>query len=110
MAESEGTLKKSVTVKKTATPKAEKVKVEAATEPKATAKPRKAAVAKKALASVTPIDINREPSTVTVSPSRVSTEEIARLAHRYWLERGCKHGHDAEDWFRAEQELSSKAS
>lgn len=112
MAEKEGTLKKAAPEKKTAAPKAAKAKAEVATEakPKVPAKARKAAVSKKDLASVTPIDIHREPATVTVSPSRVSTEQIARLAHQYWLERGCQHGHDAEDWFRAEQELRSKAS
>ena len=40
----------------------------------------------------------------------VSTEEIAMLAHRFWNERGRQHGHDAEDWFRAEQALRGKAS
>ncbi len=40
----------------------------------------------------------------------VSREEIAILAHRFWLERGGQHGHDAEDWIRAEQTLMSKAS
>ena len=40
----------------------------------------------------------------------VSHEEIASLAHRFWSERGCQHGHDADDWLRAEQELLGKAS
>ncbi len=39
-----------------------------------------------------------------------SHDEIARLAHRYWAERGHQDGHDAEDWLRAEQELRGKAS
>ncbi len=58
-------------------------------------KPRKAAAPKK-MATVTPIS--------------VSTEEVAKLAHRFWAERGFQHGRDAEDWFRAEQELIGKAS
>ena len=37
-------------------------------------------------------------------------EQIAALAHRLWLERGRQHGHDAEDWLRAEQMLLGKAS
>jgi len=37
-------------------------------------------------------------------------DEIAKLAHRFWNERGRQHGHDAEDWFRAEQTLLGKAS
>ncbi|MFZ0747018.1 MAG: DUF2934 domain-containing protein [Terracidiphilus sp.] len=44
---------------------------------------------------------------IHMTPSR---EEVARLAHRYWAERGHQHGRDAEDWFRAEQELLGKAS
>ena len=108
MTEQEGTPKKTATVKKAATPKAEKAEAVAGSKPKAPAKTRKAAAPKKELASVTPIDMNREPA--TLSPSRVSSEEIARLAHQYWLERGRQHGRDAEDWFRAEQELRSKAS
>lgn len=40
----------------------------------------------------------------------VSREEIARLAHQYWAERGHRDGHHEEDWYRAEQELRGKAS
>ena len=40
----------------------------------------------------------------------VPREQIAALAHRFWAERGYQHGHDAEDWLRAEQELLRKAS
>jgi hypothetical protein len=39
-----------------------------------------------------------------------SPEQIAKLAHRFWAERGHQHGHHEEDWFRAEQELLGKAS
>jgi hypothetical protein len=49
-----------------------------------------------------------KPSNLTVmGPSK---EQIAALAHKYWAERGFKHGQDADDWFRAEQELRGKAS
>ena len=40
----------------------------------------------------------------------VTHDEIASLAHRFWNERGRQHGHDAEDWLRAEQTLMGKAS
>ena len=40
----------------------------------------------------------------------VSHEQIALLAHEYWIKRGFAHGYDADDWFRAEQELRGKAS
>jgi hypothetical protein len=64
---------------------------------KATPKPRKAAAKK--------IDV---PENVT--PISISREQIAQLAHRFWAERGHKHGHHEEDWYRAEQELRGKAS
>ncbi len=40
----------------------------------------------------------------------ISRDQIAMLAHKYWMERGFQHGNDADDWFRAEQELRAKAS
>jgi hypothetical protein len=68
-----------------------------AAAPEAAAKPRKTAAKKTVvLAKVTPIS--------------VSHETVAELAHRLWTERGGVHGHDADDWFRAEQELRGKAS
>ncbi len=62
-----------------------------------TAKPRKSATKKREV----PTNGNH-----TIAPR----EEVAKLAHRFWAERGRQHGHDAEDWFRAEQELLGKAS
>ena len=35
-------------------------------------------------------------------------EEIARLAHSYWVARGCPDGSPEEDWFRAENELRGR--
>jgi len=32
-------------------------------------------------------------------------EEVSRLAHEYYLERGGHHGSDEDDWMRAEKEL-----
>lgn len=45
-----------------------------------------------------------------VTPFRYSHDQVAQLAHKYWAERGRRDGHHLEDWFRAEQELRSKAS
>jgi hypothetical protein len=45
-----------------------------------------------------------------VTEFKVSHEQIAMLAHRYWIEGGYQHGHHQDDWFRAEQELRAKAS
>ncbi|MGP8260296.1 MAG: DUF2934 domain-containing protein [Acidobacteriaceae bacterium] len=38
------------------------------------------------------------------TPSR---EAIAKLAYRYWKERGGQNGQDWQDWLRAERELKS---
>lgn len=40
----------------------------------------------------------------------ISHDQVAQLAHRFWAERGRTHGHHEEDWFRAEQEIRSRAS
>lgn len=72
---------------------------------KVPAKPRKAPVKKAAILTMTN---NGSPS--LPSAKHASHEEVARLAHRLWAERGCQHGHDVEDWFRAEQELRARAS
>jgi Protein of unknown function (DUF2934) len=48
---------------------------------------------------------------VDVAASRTPTyEEIARLAERYWAERGWQDGYAEQDWLRAEQELLGVAS
>lgn len=58
-----------------------------AAAPKAAAKPRKSAAPKTA-----------------PQPSR---EQIARLAEKYWAERGWPEGSPEQDWLRAEQELKA---
>ncbi|MFP5234429.1 MAG: DUF2934 domain-containing protein [Acidobacteriota bacterium] len=67
---------------------------------KAPAKPRKAA-AKKSVNNVEAIDAQQH---------SVSHDDVARLAHSYWKQRGGDHGHHEDDWYRAEQELRGKAS
>lgn len=52
----------------------------------------------------------RKTSGTVTEIKAISHDEIAVLAHRFWAERGFQHGHDAEDWLRAEQELLRKAS
>lgn len=37
-------------------------------------------------------------------------DEITRLAFQFWIERGCPIGTPEQDWFRAEAELTSRAS
>jgi DUF2934 family protein len=41
------------------------------------------------------------------SPPLPSHEEIAQLAYSFYEQSGYQHGHDWEDWFRAEHALSS---
>jgi len=36
-------------------------------------------------------------------------EEIGRLAHQYWMERGCPIGTPEEDWFRAVEEIKRRS-
>ena len=71
---------------------------------KATAKPKKTATQK---APVFTMESNGSRSSAA---KLFPHDEVAQLAHRYWAERGGQHGHDVEDWFRAEQELRAKAS
>ena len=37
-----------------------------------------------------------------------SRKEIARQAHKLYVERGGEHGKDVEDWVKAEKELRDK--
>ena len=78
-------------------------------------KPR-ATAAKTASKTVTPmtaaktVALKNKTTKAKLSERTTTHEEIAILAHRFWTERGHQHGHDAEDWLRAEQELLGKAS
>jgi hypothetical protein len=36
-------------------------------------------------------------------------DAIARRAHELFVERGEEHGHDEEDWLRAEKEVRSQS-
>ena len=48
----------------------------------------------------------------TMKPNEGSlelTEDILRVrAYQFYEERGCEHGHDLEDWPRAEAEILGK--
>jgi len=76
----------------------------AETVKKTTRKPKAAAAKPRKSAAKT----NGAATNVTVM--HPSYEQVAQLAHRFWIERGHQHGSDIDDWFRAEQELRSKAS
>jgi hypothetical protein len=54
---------------------------------------------------VNPIAMGAIPHAVanfTIEPTR---ENIAPRAYQLYEERGCQHGRDQEDWFRAEREV-----
>jgi hypothetical protein len=42
-----------------------------------------------------------------VSQQAAATADIARRAYELYLARGCEHGHDVDDWVRAERELGT---
>jgi hypothetical protein len=41
----------------------------------------------------------------TASVRELSYDEIAREAFVRWIDRGCEHGHDVQDWVAAEASL-----
>lgn len=43
----------------------------------------------------------------TAAP-KVTHERIAMRAYEKWLQRGCPHGTDQQDWLEAEAELSAE--
>ena len=45
--------------------------------------------------------------TVETSARTPTREEIARLAEKFWAERGWPEGSPEQDWLRAEQELKA---
>jgi hypothetical protein len=55
-------------------------------------------------------EVAAEPATEAAIHALPSREQVAQLAHRYWIERGRHHGSHEQDWLRAEQELRGKAS
>jgi hypothetical protein len=79
---------------------------------KAPAKPRKTAAKKSEVTAIDQpkIDQPKIDQSEVAQAKVVPHEEVARLAHRFWAERGRQHGHHVDDWFRAEQELRGKAS
>jgi Protein of unknown function (DUF2934) len=52
----------------------------------------------------------RKPAAKKQTPAAAaapSREDIARLAEKYWAERGWPEGSPEQDWLRAEQELKT---
>lgn len=58
--------------------------------------------AKKRGASQTRASLAGDAMTQPVELPNGMWERIAKKAHELWEERGCREGHDLEDWFDAE--------
>lgn len=71
-------------------------------DPTVTAEKKAKAAPKLKAAKATVAKVTVEASNVKQWPGHA---QIAMLAHRYYEERGRKHGFHEEDWLRAEQEL-----
>ena len=41
-------------------------------------------------------------------PVPIPHEKVAMRAYQKWVQRGCTHGHDMQDWVEAEKELRSE--
>jgi hypothetical protein len=54
--------------------------------------------------------VKQKSATAQIVEMPLNHEQIALLAHRYWVESGCQEGHDADYWLRAEQDLRALAS
>jgi hypothetical protein len=49
----------------------------------------------------------KQTTVAPTAPAQPTREEIARLAEKYWMERGRPEGSPELDWLRAEQELKT---
>jgi hypothetical protein len=49
----------------------------------------------------------RKPAAKKQEATTPTREEIARLAEKFWAERGWPEGSPEQDWLRAEQELKT---
>jgi hypothetical protein len=84
------------------------MKAKAAAKPKAAAAPKAApkAAASPAKAAAKSAEAAGVPEAAAAKVVRPTHEQIAELAHKYFAERGWRHGHHEQDWLRAERELT----
>ncbi len=81
-------------------------KAKATTKSTTSTKPRKKASATNGAPTVTTGSAAKtNGSAGKVTQVKITRQQVAELAHRFWNERGRQHGHHEEDWYRAEQEL-----
>jgi len=50
-------------------------------------------------------ETNKTGKDAAVRATSPTCEQIAARAYQIYLERGCQHGHDMDDWLQAEYEL-----
>ena len=48
-----------------------------------------------------------KPRSATTGP-KITHDQIARRAHEIWVQQGCSHGRDRENWFEAERQLKAE--
>jgi len=65
----------------------------------------KSTMATKALPTTQPAQFKLTASGTFVEQTRLTSAMVARRAYELFEARGSEHGHDCEDWFRAESEL-----
>lgn len=56
------------------------------------------------------IKLNTSTYTTSSTKSQGINDEIGKLAYQFFVERGYKHGHDQEDWLRAERIVKARRS
>ena len=86
-------------------------KTKAATKPKVAAAAGTKAAAPKAKAAAKSAAAAGVPAAavaMTKGSERPTHEQIAERAYSLFIERGWRHGHHEQDWFRAEQELLTR--
>jgi DUF2934 family protein len=47
--------------------------------------------------------------TVVENHNEASTEAVAARAYQLYIERGCTHGHDLDDWIEAERQIKTES-
>src|ERR1051326_4899328 len=65
----------------------------------------KSTMATKALPTTQPAQFKLTASGTFVEQTRLTSAMVARRAYELFEARGSEHGHDCEDWIRAESEL-----
>ena len=56
-----------------------------------------------------PVNAPVELTTESPSPAPANPRDVADVAYRRWLDRGCPQGSPEEDWFEAEREVRSRS-